>query len=225
MCGFILTLKNSGCDIKISLPPEFKVQDSKADIASKDREQAAVLSKCGKFTATTLKLLSEIQCNHDNPTYVAECLDNLHITRVALIRYIQEEISSLVVAGQFGGTTHTVFRATHRTSVYTPELILIEDCYNTDTRVPYNHITPVSKHQDTKVDSQDLDVISNKMVEAEVDLSLYLIHTWVIVVLLQCGSSPFKFKSFSIKFRIWNNSSSSDVLYIQASISPKYESK
>ena len=48
-----------------------------------------------------------------------------------------------------------------------------------------------------------------------------------IVVLLQCGSSPFKFKSFSIKFRIWNNSSSSDVLYIQASISisPKYESK
>ena len=47
------------------------------------------------------------------------------------------------------------------------------------------------------------------------------------VVLLQCGSSPFKFKSFSIKFRIWDNSSSSDVLYIQASISisPKYESK
>ena len=49
----------------------------------------------------------------------------------------------------------------------------------------------------------------------------------IIAVLLQCGSSSFKFKSFSIKFRIWNNSSSSDVLYIQASISisPKYESK
>ena len=47
------------------------------------------------------------------------------------------------------------------------------------------------------------------------------------VVLHQCCSSSFKFKSFSIKFRIWNNSSSSDVLYIQASISisPKYESK
>ena len=47
------------------------------------------------------------------------------------------------------------------------------------------------------------------------------------IVLLQCGLSSFKFKSFSIKFRIWNNSSSSDVLYIQASISisPKYESK
>ena len=27
------------------------------------------------------------------------------------------------------------------------------------------------------------------------------------------------------EFRIWNNSLSSDVLYIQASISPKYESK
>ena len=44
------------------------------------------------------------------------------------------------------------------------------------------------------------------------------------VVLLHCGClslNPF------IEFRIWNNSSSSDVLYIQASISisPKYESK
>ena len=28
------------------------------------------------------------------------------------------------------------------------------------------------------------------------------------VVLLQCGVSPFKFKSFPNKFRIWNNSSS-----------------
>ena len=45
------------------------------------------------------------------------------------------------------------------------------------------------------------------------------------VVLLQCGSCPFRFKSFLIKFGIRNNSSSSDVLYIQASISPKYESK
>ena len=54
-----------------------------------------------------------------------------------------------------------------------------------------------------------------------------LMSKGTIVVLLQCGSSPFKFRSFSIKFRIWNNSSSSDVLYIQASISisPKYESK
>ena len=44
------------------------------------------------------------------------------------------------------------------------------------------------------------------------------------VVLLHCGClslNPF------IEFSIWNNSSSSDVLYIQASISisPKYESK
>ena len=58
--------------------------------------------------------------------------------------------------------------------------------------------------------------------------SFPLLSSWAnpsSVVLLQCGSSPFKFKSFSIKFRIWNNSLSSDVLYIQASISPKYESK
>ena len=59
-----------------------------------------------------------------------------------------------------------------------------------------------------------------------VDVLLHNNH-YYFVVLLQCGSSPFKFKSFSIKFRIWNNSLSSDVLYIQASISisPKYESK
>ena len=50
-------------------------------------------------------------------------------------------------------------------------------------------------------------------------------HDCCNVVLFQCSSSSFKFKSFSIKFGIWNNSLSSDVLYIQASISPKYESK
>ena len=45
------------------------------------------------------------------------------------------------------------------------------------------------------------------------------IHT---VVLLHCGClslNPF------IEINIWNNSSSSDVLNIQASISPKYETK
>ena len=42
------------------------------------------------------------------------------------------------------------------------------------------------------------------------------------VVLLHCGClslNPF------IEFSIWNNSSSSDMLNIQASISPKYESQ
>ena len=49
-------------------------------------------------------------------------------------------------------------------------------------------------------------------------------HVFYIVVLLHCGLlslNPF------IEFRIWNNSSSSDVLYIHGSISisPKYKSK
>ena len=47
------------------------------------------------------------------------------------------------------------------------------------------------------------------------------------VVLFQCGCSPFLSLNPFIEIRIRNNSSSSDVLYIQASmsISPKYESK
>ena len=47
--------------------------------------------------------------------------------------------------------------------------------------------------------------------------------------LLKCCVAPMWLLSFNpfIEFRIWNNSSSSDVLYIQASmsISPKYKSK
>ena len=39
-------------------------------------------------------------------------------------------------------------------------------------------------------------------------LAIKGIEICCIVVLFQCGSSSFKFKSFSIKFRIWNNSSS-----------------
>ena len=59
-----------------------------------------------------------------NPSDVANCIDNLYITQVALVRYVQEELSGLVVSSQFDGTTKTVFKAMQKyTSVYTPEVI------------------------------------------------------------------------------------------------------
>ena len=106
------------------LPNDLRINDLRVGISSKDREQAAILSKCGKFGETSLKLLSEIQANHTNPIYMANCIDNLYITQVALVRYIQEELSGLVIGSQFGGMTKTVFRALQKhTSVYMPDVI------------------------------------------------------------------------------------------------------
>ena len=44
--------------------------------------------------------------------------------------------------------------------------------------------------------------------ESKEDIAGFISKPVASVMLFQCGSSPFKFKSFSNKFRIWNNSSS-----------------
>ena len=80
---------------KLRLPNELKLNDNKSGITGKDRETAAILSRIGKFSETTLKLIGEIQQNYDKAEYVAVCLDNLYVTNVALVKYLQEE-SSLV---------------------------------------------------------------------------------------------------------------------------------
>ena len=56
---------------------------------------------------------------------------------------------------------------------------------------------------------------------------LYPMYSPRQVFLVYCCVAPLWLSSLNplIEFRIWNNLSSSDVLYIQASISPKYESK
>ena len=106
------------------------VIDHKAGIAHKDKELAKVIGHCARHVETTLKLVGEIQMNYTNPSYVAECVDNIYITNVALIRYIQEELSSLVLSNQYGPEAKSVFRSVRRnTTFYT--LGMLEDVKTT----------------------------------------------------------------------------------------------
>ena len=82
---------------------------------------------------TTLKLLSEIQKNFANPTYVVECLDNLYTCQFAQMRYLQEH-NILTAGGQFGPTTKTVQSVTEKHDCFYPLVIRnFEDCCQLDS--------------------------------------------------------------------------------------------
>ena len=107
---------------KILIPPEYRLNDSRAGIHSKDREQAAVLSRSGKFIETSLKLVGEIQRTWPKTEECAGHLDNLVLALTAHMRYLQEEYSSLQVGGQYGNHTKAIFKSLQKnTSNLNPE--------------------------------------------------------------------------------------------------------
>ena len=109
---------------KTILDSDWSFSDSKAGIASSDRELAAVISRSAKYVETELKLMQEVQKVFDQEDKVAECMDQLHSVQKAHMRYLQEEFNSLQVGGQYGAQAKSVFKAISRnTSVYTPAFI------------------------------------------------------------------------------------------------------
>ena len=100
---------------KVMLPPEYRMNDNKTGIASKDREQAAVLARSGKFIETSLKLIGEIQkAWQGDLADVASRLDDLTLCQTAHLRFVQEEFAGLQVAGQYGNQVKNVFKSLQR---------------------------------------------------------------------------------------------------------------
>ena len=109
---------------RVVLQPNWILTDNKSGIASADREQAAVLSKLSKYVKTELKLMQELQDFFGNNQKVAEYLDKLYMVKMAHMRYLQEEYSSLQISGRYGTQAKAVFRDIRRqTSTYTPALV------------------------------------------------------------------------------------------------------
>ena len=109
--------------VKVVLPPEYRINDPKAGINSKDKEVAAILGRSGRFVETGLKIVSEVQksWNQDNQS-TGVLVDNLLLSLTAHMRYIQEEYTSLQVGGQYGNQTKQVFKSLQRnTSNLNPE--------------------------------------------------------------------------------------------------------
>lgn len=110
--------------IRVRLPNDFRLNESKAGIPQKEREHAAVIAKGACFIETNLKILGEIQNNIGEPDTVAELLDHLLTCNSAAIKYFREEYQGLYVGGKWGGETKQVFKSLRRgTSNLTPDAI------------------------------------------------------------------------------------------------------
>ena len=83
--------------VKIALPPEYRLNDTRSGINGKDKEQAAILARSGRYIGTGLKLVGETQRNWGDWNTVASLLDNTLLCLAAHMRYVQEEYTSLQV--------------------------------------------------------------------------------------------------------------------------------
>ena len=90
------------------------LHDHKVGIAQKDREQAAVIGRSGKFVETCLKLMGEIQKIKADGGNFSTHLDNVVLALTAHMRFLQEEHASLSVGGQYGPQTKSIFRSLQR---------------------------------------------------------------------------------------------------------------
>ena len=106
---------------RVKLPPRYRMNDSKIGINAKDKEQAAILVRNGRFIETGMKLLLEAQKNWGDYSTVAEILDGIMLCMTAHMRYVQEH-NSLYVVGQYGSQAKSVFKSIQRiTSNLQPE--------------------------------------------------------------------------------------------------------
>ena len=109
---------------RVILDPDWMLTDSKTGISSTDRELAAIVARSAKHVETELKLMQELQSVFGDNTKVADLMDQLHIVQKAHIRYLQEEYSSLQIAGQYGQQAKSVFKSIRRSTIlYTPAFV------------------------------------------------------------------------------------------------------
>ena len=90
---------------KVVLPSGLKLHDSRSGVKREDQPVLTVLSKCGRYIETALKLLSQIK-EGDNVD-----LNPLSITLIANLKYLQDEYAALLVNGKFDKGTSQLFRS------------------------------------------------------------------------------------------------------------------
>ena len=91
---------------KIILPSHLKLHDSRSGIKREDQPVLTVLSKCGRYIETALKVLGQIREGDDNVD-----LNPLATTLLANLKFLQDEYAALLVNGKFDKNTSHLFRA------------------------------------------------------------------------------------------------------------------
>ena len=102
-----LSIKDKVSGVKI--PPEFRVINSRTGIKRDDNNTANLIANSAKYVETTIKLLWNVEEN-----LTKEQLLDVFSVQKAHIDYLRQEHSALVVAGQFGAKTSTLFKSLNR---------------------------------------------------------------------------------------------------------------
>lgn len=95
---------------KVILPPHFKLHDSRTGIKREDQPVLNVVSKCGRYIETALKLLS--QCQEGEPADLGPVV----VTLTANLKFLQDEYAALLVKGRFDNNTSQLFRSLQKHS-------------------------------------------------------------------------------------------------------------
>ena len=121
--GEINSIKDSYASKK--LPSDLKLNPNRAGIKANNKEATNILTNCAKYGETCLKILAAIQRKSMNPQYCAnDQLQELFVVLVAMMRYVQEDCCSLIVAGSFREKAQGIFRSIrHHTSAFTPDCL------------------------------------------------------------------------------------------------------
>jgi hypothetical protein len=90
---------------KVILPTHLKLHDSRTGIKREDQPVLNVLSRCGRYVETVIKLLSQVEEGKQLD------LDPIATVLAANIEYLQDEYSALLVKGRFDSNTANLFRA------------------------------------------------------------------------------------------------------------------
>jgi hypothetical protein len=108
--------------VKVKLPGDYKVPDTKTGIKAQFSHQATVIQRCAKYAETATKIVQLLGAS-DNPV-TKEDLHDLDIVNIAQIKFLQEEFASIIVESKYGQDTAQTFRSLQRNlSVLPPEVI------------------------------------------------------------------------------------------------------
>ena len=105
---------------KVKLPADLRLCDSWQGIQRADQTTYNILSRCGRYAQTTIKLLSSINDGNIDE----ESVQQLFSIQLAQICYLQEEYLALVVQSQFNDSTARIFCSLQKnTSGLMPEAL------------------------------------------------------------------------------------------------------
>ena len=83
----------------------FTVSEKSSNINRKDQQTLNMISKCGRYVETALKLISNSKEGESLD------LEPIATTLHALINYLQDEYAALLMKGNFGDNTAQFFRS------------------------------------------------------------------------------------------------------------------